>query len=120
MKKFNSIEEAKEYGRNNKLFDLFDDDTYLGLNALRTYAKNEKQNIILCETCKEYEDNLWSDAYKLSNKFYDIFASKDLDHLDHQLLSNSLTDLASEIRDLIIKRFEEDTKLKFVNVYDEF
>ena len=115
MKKFNSIEEAKIYGQDKNAYNLFDDDVYLGLNALRAYAKKEKQNIILCETCKEYEDKIWSDIYESIEKFYKIFGiMDDIDKID------DITDLTSEIRDLIIKRFEKDTNIKFINAYDNF
>lgn len=98
MKQFNTIEEAKEYGKN--------------------FSKHQFERVlvagkerILCGTDHAYEEELWGDAYTLMQNFCKRFGNEDEDNL---------TEMATAIRDLVLERFTEEHDVEFVDVYDEY
>lgn len=105
MQTFNTIEEAKEYGVNQEFGEYHFEK-----------AKIKSDDIILCGTDKAYEEQLWSDAYELISDLFEKFC-EDLKEDDY---SDFATDLATEIRELVLSRFEEEQHIKFINVHDEY
>ena len=106
MQTFNTIEEAKEYGKENHF-----------KNYHFEKAKINSDDIILCGTDKAYEEELWGDAYQLISDFCNKFGETDIEEDDY---SDFATDLASKIRDLVLSEYEKDQNVKFVNVWDEY
>lgn len=79
--------------------------------------KVNSENVILCGTDQAFEEVLWGDAYEMVGDFCKKFGSADIKEDDY---SDFATDLASKIRDLVIKEYEEEHKVRFLNIWDEY
>ena len=104
IKKFTTEAEAKEYGKN------------FGKHQFERVEVAGK-SVILCGTDQAFEEELWGDAYRMLLDFCDKFGAKNGSEDDY---SDFATDLASEIRDLILKRYEEENQTKFISVSTEY
>ena len=100
MLTFSTIEEAKEYSKEN----------HFG-NYHFEKAKVKEENIILCGTDKAYEEELWGDAYQLVCDFCKKFGKEEIEEDDY---SDFATDLATKIRDLVLSEYEKEQHVKFV------
>lgn len=106
MLSFNTIEEAKEYGKN---FGKYEYQMIL--------VNGEKK--ILCGTDMVYEEAIWGNVYEIIKTMYERFATPEmLEEFDDD--ESALVDETSEVRDQIIEWFEETMDVEFVNVYDEY
>ena len=106
LKSFQSDLQAVEYGRENNF----------GKHQFEKIKVND-ENVILCGTDQAFEEVLWGDAYKFVEDFCKKFGPADIEEDDY---SDFATDLASKIRDLVIKEYEEEHKVRFLNVWDEY
>lgn len=67
------------------------------------------KKVIACTTNQQYEDIIWGGAH-------DILENLDA-HFGTDIASG---DLASQIRDFILSRLEDEYEIRFVDVFDEY
>lgn len=105
-KEFKSDLQAVEYGLENDF----------GKHEFEK-IKVRDEDVILCGTNQAVEENLWGSAYEIVKEFCERFGPIAIEEDDY---SDFATDLASKIRDLVIKEYEEEHKVRFINVWDEY
>lgn len=106
IKSFNTIEEAKLYGKN---FGKYQYEMVL--------VDGEKK--ILCGTDMVYEEAIWGNVYEIIKTMYDRFTTPEMleENDDDECM---LVDETSEVRDHIIEWFEKTMDVEFICVYDEY
>ena len=104
MKNFKTLEEAKDYAKNFRKHQF-------------EHVSIDGSSAILCGTDQAYEEELYGDAYQMVEDFCMKFAHEPISEDD---CSDFATDIATKIRDLILKEYEEEHETKFVDVYDEY
>ena len=73
------------------------------------YVKLNGKEVIACTTNQQYEDIIWGGAQEILEEL-DSYYGTDIQS----------GDLATEIRDFILARLEEEYSIKFVDVFDEY
>ena len=104
MRNFATETEAKEHAKD------------FGKHQFEHVTIGEK-SAILCGTDQAYEEELWGDAYQMVEDFCTKFSVQPTSEDEH---SDFATAVATQIRDLILKEYEDEYKTKFVDVYDEY
>ncbi len=116
LKKFETLKEAREYGQSGNLRTQVPG-SIPGVRAIRAEIKGScPYEIILCETFKDVEDDLWADAQALAKKFYDRFELT----LCEPFKEDCAISLASSIRDLVIRQFEIDANATFYAAFTNY
>lgn len=106
IKSFNTIEEAKSYGKN---FGKYEYQMIL--------VNGEKK--ILCGTDMVYEEAIWGNVYEIIKTMYERFATPEMIE-ENDDDESALVDETSEVRDHIIEWFEKTMDVEFICVYDEY
>lgn len=104
MRQFTTETEAKEYAKCFRSHQF-------------EHVSVDGNAVILCCTDKAYEEELWGDAFQMVSDFCEKFGPANKTEDDY---SDFATDLASKVRDLVIKEYEEQYHTKFVDAYDEY
>ena len=106
MMSFNTIKEAKEYGKN------------FSKHQYEMILVNGKKKI-LCGTDMAYEEDIWGNVYDIIKTMYERFTTPEMleENDDDECL---ITDKTSEVRDSIIEWFEKTMDVEFINVYNEY
>lgn len=113
---------VEELGKSVPYFETYEEAVEYGIDA--GFGKHQFEKIIvngedvfLCGTDQAVEENLWGGAYELVEDFCKRFGPEDMEEDDYM---DFATDLASKIRDLVIKEYEEEHKVRFLNVFKEY
>lgn len=75
------------------------------------------EKVILCGTDQAYEEQLWGDAYEMTKDFCMKFSIADE---TEDNFSDFATDMATQIRDLVLEHYEKEFKTRFVDVCEEY
>lgn len=111
MRRFQSMPEMIEYGR--KKMGKYDYEKVLFQDKV----------IILCGTDAAYESGIWNSLHKEITDFFTQFSAvleNDICKDDRKNSSDTVTDTASELRDIVIRNFEDFYGVQFINVWKAY